>query len=339
MDNITTVANDPLMNKIALARQSDNNGYDIHIYNGKSFDHIFTVNINLEPDNMELYKNQLYIAGTSTDTTGASKYALYIVNLDNQSVFSKNLHQGISGNREMHINNSKIYMLNAPGDSIITVTEITKPTMMYYDTIIYGHAGTDLQVPAFYWWHEHSHLYYQPNVNDSGFHYVYRYHIESKESETIPFHRKLDYYWPVYPGSFGSDFFHSGAKHDHGIHDTVFILNYNNELFAVPVDARPILSFPDYRCRTGLEENPEANIRIKAYPNPTNNELNISISGLESDTPYTIRIFGADGQLFTEEVQAKDVLRLPFSEYPSGMYYIHVVNKSGQDVIKKIVKQ
>lgn len=88
-----------------------------------------------------------------------------------------------------------------------------------------------------------------------------------------------------------------------------------------------------------LSINPVSEIPLSVYPNPTSGH--ITISGLSSDGE--LKIYSTDGQLLKmRQIQVDDLhnqtIHLSLYDYPSGIYYIRIIQNQRTEV-RKVIKQ
>jgi uncharacterized delta-60 repeat protein len=85
----------------------------------------------------------------------------------------------------------------------------------------------------------------------------------------------------------------------------------------------------------GIKEYVDSYIRI--YPIPVIDKLFISVSNPLPQT--SISIFSVTGQpVYTSKI-TNIITEIDLSQYPSGVYFIRIVSKNGETIIKKIIKQ
>lgn len=110
-------------------------------------------------------------------------------------------------------------------------------------------------------------------------------------------------------------------------HPVFFYDNYN--LFFTRQNGAACGSFPDYFL--SMEE--QLPLKFSVFPNPANNQLNISeIEGVEY-----YRVTSADGKK-VNQVKLQDYLTLDISNLNSGVYFLHVTDGSGKSGVVRFVK-
>ena len=77
-------------------------------------------------------------------------------------------------------------------------------------------------------------------------------------------------------------------------------------------------------------------IDINVYPNPVATEL--TISGLTTKS-NNIEIFAYNGQWIKSFDTVNDLIKLDFSSYADGVYFVKIQNSENNYVIKKIIKK
>ncbi|MEE4257788.1 MAG: T9SS type A sorting domain-containing protein [Bacteroidales bacterium] len=79
-----------------------------------------------------------------------------------------------------------------------------------------------------------------------------------------------------------------------------------------------------------LDENKSNEVDIKAYPNPVTDHVTLDLSAFEANEILQIRVFNSIGVMVREVHQsvAAGTVRIPMNELESGIYVIHVTNKS-----------
>lgn len=87
---------------------------------------------------------------------------------------------------------------------------------------------------------------------------------------------------------------------------------------------------------TGLEEPNSAN-SIKIYPNPTQNQLNIS--NLPSDFSGIVSIYNPLGQLMYSEHKSGSQFNIEIGHLYSGIYFIQLKYNNGQKITQKLFKE
>ena len=89
-------------------------------------------------------------------------------------------------------------------------------------------------------------------------------------------------------------------------------------------------------CNVGVEEFQISNFGLNVYPNPSSNEINISIDG-EDLNDYEITIINVIGKIQSIENNSSII---NISELSSGIYFISATSKNGkQHFIEKFVKE
>ena len=81
---------------------------------------------------------------------------------------------------------------------------------------------------------------------------------------------------------------------------------------------------------------------LKIFPNPIGNENSFSISGLESNTNYDIKIVSLDGKIAKELInfKANGILTIENENLESGIYFVNIFNSNSKLTFnKKIIKK
>jgi len=89
--------------------------------------------------------------------------------------------------------------------------------------------------------------------------------------------------------------------------------------------------FKEEGCSVGLNEFSK-DWRVKTYPNPTNEILNI-----DSDIPFQLSLYDIDGSLIFYNSSQHQSIMIDISYLESGIYFLKLKSKS-QNIFKKIVK-
>lgn len=63
---------------------------------------------------------------------------------------------------------------------------------------------------------------------------------------------------------------------------------------------------------------------VKMYPNPTNDQLNIDLSGLDGNEIRTVHVLDVAGRCVETIAISSSLIQLSVSDYPSGLYFISV---------------
>lgn len=72
------------------------------------------------------------------------------------------------------------------------------------------------------------------------------------------------------------------------------------------------------------------------YPNPTNNYINIDLG--KDIKPQSLRLMDYSGKVIEEiNLESRSLIRIPVSQFPSGMYQIELQDQDGRTGIKKVV--
>lgn len=89
-------------------------------------------------------------------------------------------------------------------------------------------------------------------------------------------------------------------------------------------------------CNVGVEEFQLSDSRLQIYPNPTSNEINISIEGKDLND-YEVAIINVLGEVQKAKIENS---KISVSEYASGIYFITASSKDGKHRLsQKFVKQ
>ena len=104
--------------------------------------------------------------------------------------------------------------------------------------------------------------------------------------------------------------------------------------------AAPIVRIRLFEGEVGIEEN-EITEFFSIYPNPANEEINVSLS-LNNSEQTTVKIVDISGQVVSQvdlgNVDGNVQIALPLNELSQGVYFIELVNSNGKQV-KKFVKK
>ena len=101
--------------------------------------------------------------------------------------------------------------------------------------------------------------------------------------------------------------------------------------------------YPNYRmgpidCDTVGTKHVNEKFDIKVFPNPVGNELSIGVFNISG--MYSIKVYDLTGnQLYSTMMLAGEpVEKIVTKDWPSGMYFVRMVNEYGVGVVKKFVK-
>lgn len=88
----------------------------------------------------------------------------------------------------------------------------------------------------------------------------------------------------------------------------------------------------------GVEDIVGINLSLMAYPNPTNNFLNLSIKNYDLNN-LSYQLYDLTGRLLINKKLTNNNTNIVMSHYPSAMYYLKVIDH--QKLIKtfKIIKK
>lgn len=98
-------------------------------------------------------------------------------------------------------------------------------------------------------------------------------------------------------------------------------------------------------CNSGIDSSPctvsirELNdgSKLNVFPNPTNDVINISFNGIQSETIQLTDILGEI--IYSETFKGKSNISFSLTAYPSGIYFLKLINPIEQKIIsRKIVK-
>jgi thermitase len=81
---------------------------------------------------------------------------------------------------------------------------------------------------------------------------------------------------------------------------------------------------------------------LKIFPNPISNENSFSISGLESNINYDIKVVSLDGKIVKElkNIKANGLLKIENEYLQSGIYFVNIYNMNSKlNFNKKIIKE
>ena len=87
-------------------------------------------------------------------------------------------------------------------------------------------------------------------------------------------------------------------------------------------------------CETSIEEN--VNESVKIYPNPTNDEVRISIE----EGTYSLKFFDNLGRNFIESTDISTDYSISLKDFPNGIYFLEILNqKTKERTVKKIIRE
>jgi hypothetical protein len=75
------------------------------------------------------------------------------------------------------------------------------------------------------------------------------------------------------------------------------------------------------------------------FPNPTDGELNIRLSGMAGGTEATGHLFNTLGQQAGQWPLGEGTTRIQAGHLPAGMYLMHITSTDGRSVIKRVIRQ
>lgn len=73
-------------------------------------------------------------------------------------------------------------------------------------------------------------------------------------------------------------------------------------------------------------------------PSPTEGEVNVSLTNWDSNTTYTVSIYGSSGQYVVRTTATSSSVRLDISSQPEGIYIVEV-DIEGEKKTAKIIKK
>jgi len=88
----------------------------------------------------------------------------------------------------------------------------------------------------------------------------------------------------------------------------------------------------------GVEEV-EATIKATLFPNPTSQNITLSLTGLKPTEGYTLAIYNSAGALVKEETLQQIQATLNVSNLPSGLYTYRIVTTNGKSAAGRFVKE
>lgn len=114
----------------------------------------------------------------------------------------------------------------------------------------------------------------------------------------------------------------------------IHIQENDNSIATFALSEIKYLSVYDYV--TDIEEQ-KKNTFLTAYPNPVNDILNIDLSNIIEDEPYTIHVFSIDGnKVLTHQTQGGGTAIINLSTLTKGIYFCQFDNGSEIKTLKII---
>ena len=89
---------------------------------------------------------------------------------------------------------------------------------------------------------------------------------------------------------------------------------------------------------TDINDN-NISLNVKAYPNPTTDYLNLSVSAFENYSELSFSLFDLSGHLLKRKRLVQSETRIDFSMYSSGTYILNVKAKGILRKSFKIIKR
>lgn len=119
--------------------------------------------------------------------------------------------------------------------------------------------------------------------------------------------------------------------------EVIFANGVYNLTDTVAVPSYPSWFVEDMRCYGGVNEI-NSRLAIHANPNPANEEISISITGLQQQVNYIFEVVSISGELLFElPVTAKKEYHIPLDEMPAGTLLLRI-RGNGVSATRKIVK-
>jgi len=109
-----------------------------------------------------------------------------------------------------------------------------------------------------------------------------------------------------------------------GIHQPILTLGKSGNNYA-PLMLKIVAS--------GINETPISSVKIKLFPDPANDNINI-----ETSLPASIEILNPEGQLLMEIKEVKNSFNLDISTFAKGLYYVKLITHEGI-AVKKFIKE
>jgi len=79
-------------------------------------------------------------------------------------------------------------------------------------------------------------------------------------------------------------------------------------------------------------------VKVTIYPNPTQGQLNIEVSGLASAEMMGYQLYSQTGVLLQSQKSAGSYFSVDLSQYPTGIYILILVNKDSRSEWKVFKK-
>ena len=88
---------------------------------------------------------------------------------------------------------------------------------------------------------------------------------------------------------------------------------------------------------TSVTDASQAETTIKLYPNPTKNEVTVSIDNYTNLSGVSIKVLDALGTVVHQQLITGSTQSIDVSSWTAGVYFLHVINGSKTVDIRKIV--
>lgn len=112
-----------------------------------------------------------------------------------------------------------------------------------------------------------------------------------------------------------------------GDFDVVSILSSTNFLFDVCLTCNGTLGIQPFQLQTSAE--------YKVYPNPTNGKF-ILVSS--SNAPIECVLMNSNGQFISNSLNAANELEFDLENHENGIYFLKIVESSGNVIVQKVIK-
>ncbi len=116
---------------------------------------------------------------------------------------------------------------------------------------------------------------------------------------------------------------------------TILLCSYK-DFVQVYAHSNPLFSGQCNVQSGGIEENMTENLRLKIFPNPSSDKIQIE---LEGTMLYSLEIFDYTGKIISSKTNIYSTsFDIDMTEYPSGIYLLKVKGDDGKYVIGKVLK-
>jgi hypothetical protein len=230
--------------------------------------------------------------------------------------------------KKLHLEYNKLFIVSCPGDSAIVLTQINLQNYNIVNTVL--QSGSSMRIGGW----SYDSFFFQPLVDSTG-----------NQNHTKLF---------KYNSSLGLTLFNINK-----VISDLFLIPQGYYLFLVDsmlpnellyygnsslnyigmksTGTYPYLMEGDFRCSVGIDDYSDEEVSVKAYPNPTTGEINLSLSGLITGKIYLLELIDINGKvLLTREVMAKNNFELDLSPFKNGIYTISLITRQGKKSVKII---